>query len=132
MALTYALLPTSSSYFLNYASVIDSSKDIHSNHFINMKENANMEVNNPAQSFLKHILDNQSNVIFSQKTIDSKLQDIFIKNNIIPIERLSIKHVKAIASISGATVLSDNHINVTNNDNNNGNSFIIKCYWRDT
>jgi chaperonin GroEL (HSP60 family) len=122
MALTYTLLPKTSSYFLNYTTVIDSSKDAHSNHFEKRKENANIEVNNPVELFLKHILDNHIDVIFSQKTIDSKLQDIFIKNNIIPVERLSIKHIKAIASISGATVLSDNHINVTNNDNN-GNSF---------
>ena len=31
-----------------------------------------------------------------------------MKYNIIPVERLSIRHIKAIASVSGATVLSDN------------------------
>ena len=36
------------------------------------------------------------------------LQEIFMKHNIIPVERLSIRHIKAIASVSGATVLSDN------------------------
>ena len=38
-----------------------------------------------------------------------------MKNNIIPIERLSIRHIKAIASISGAKVLSDTHIHENDN-----------------
>jgi len=115
MALTSTLSSTSSTYFLNYTTTLVHSDNNNDNIHSKDKDIGGINMNDPIQLLLKQIFDNQVRLILSQKTIDPRLQEIFMKNNIIPIERLSIRHIKAIASISGAKVLSDTHIHENDN-----------------
>ena len=105
-ALTKKLIPSTSKHVFKYTTNVVSSTD-GSEYGVGSSDGSRSDVD-AVSTFLNILVQCNVGVVFSQKTIHPMLQEIFMKHNIIPVERLSIRHIKAIASVSGATVLSDN------------------------
>ena len=105
-ALTKKLIPSTSKHVFQYTTNVVSSMD-GSEYGVGSSGGSRSDVD-AVSTFLNILVQCNVGVVFSQKTIHPMLQEIFMKHNIIPVERLSIRHIKAIASVSGATVLSDN------------------------
>ena len=107
MALTKRLIPTTQQHVFKYTTNVMSSND-GSEYGEGTPCDGSRRDAGAVSKFLNILVQCNVGAVFSQKTIHPTLQEIFMKHKIIPVERLSIRHIKAIASVSGAKVLSDN------------------------